>query len=263
MDDADDDPQPVCEVPKLSLKADTNKEAYYNMDPLQCTAQHLFYIKESILRLNRTVLAGNTLSHCDYRAIDRVTDNYHTYSNPLRRKENFEIRVKNDFFRVECYTAGSEKRQNHGMMGGQFDDYQRRRLLQVQENQQNVQRNVQRDSDVSQKGSVANNQNGVPVFKSLRVAAETPNHHPSLYGMGLPDLPNSMLNQGKHAAVSERKDEANIKKSINRVNDVLSDGKYQNTAVGGQPQGVQIGGQLQNNNPGFNQQQQQKYTECE
>ncbi|KAK2142661.1 hypothetical protein LSH36_926g00025 [Paralvinella palmiformis] len=153
------------------------------MERLTCTGQHLFYLQDSILRLNRTVLGGKKLTHCIYRAIDRISDSYHVYSNPLKRKNNFEIRVKNDFFCVECYTNES-KRYEEFMMYESLQDNQRRRLLQLND----------RDS-VQYRLQHSINQN--EVFKAEHRASmisDQVHHSPKLYGsMGLPDLPDSML----------------------------------------------------------------------
>ncbi len=103
----------VCKVPKLSLKTNALKLGYRKLPKLSCKGNQLFYLQDSVLRINRTELGEKNITRCVYRAIERLNDRRHKFSEPLVRKDNFEIRVKNDFYLVECCTEKNKTSQRN------------------------------------------------------------------------------------------------------------------------------------------------------
>ena len=103
----------VCKVPKLSLKTNALKHAYYKLPKLSCKGEQFFYLQDSVLRINRTLLGERKITRCVYRAVERIDDRHYKFSEPLIKKDNFEIRVKNDFFLVECCTNTSHAEKDN------------------------------------------------------------------------------------------------------------------------------------------------------
>ena len=102
----------VCKVPKLSLNTNALKRGYRKLPKLSCRGNQLFYLQDSVLRINRTLLGERKIIRCVYRAVDRINDRNYKFSEPLIKKDNFEIRVKNDFFFVECCTENYTNVEN-------------------------------------------------------------------------------------------------------------------------------------------------------
>lgn len=108
-EEEEDEMMQICLVPKLSLDTDSNKFAYHPMPPLTCSASQLLYLESGILRLNQSVLQARELDRCEYRGIEWMTDAFFTYTDVLTRKSQFEIKIKHDYMRVECYLKKDKK----------------------------------------------------------------------------------------------------------------------------------------------------------
>ena len=105
----EDEEEAVCKMPKLSLKTDSNKFAFFKMPPLNCTGSVLFHVVENQLILNETVLKGQTLSKCEYTAIVWQSDDYPGLEYPKVVKDApYTMDIKHDFFKVTCYLHRSK-----------------------------------------------------------------------------------------------------------------------------------------------------------
>ena len=80
----------VCKVPKLNLKITTVKDVYRKLPNLNCKGNQLFYLQDSVLRWNRTVLGVKKITRWVYRAVERLNDRSQMFSEPLMKKDNFE-----------------------------------------------------------------------------------------------------------------------------------------------------------------------------
>ncbi|KAK6194415.1 hypothetical protein SNE40_000052 [Patella caerulea] len=101
--------QQVCKHPHLDLKHDANKHAYYHLPPLNCTGKSLFSLSDGVVKLNRSVLEGKELGKCVYLGIERVTDDYFTYTESLEKNvDPYDIILEQDFIRIQCFLKSSE-----------------------------------------------------------------------------------------------------------------------------------------------------------
>ena len=110
---------------------------------LSFSVDSLFYTRKGALYLNQTVLAGRMLDRCEYKAITWESDSYYSYTEPLIRKEPpFEMKVKHDFFKIECYLK-ADKNSDADQQPKVENGHQSRKLLQLG-NVDNVELNVPR-----------------------------------------------------------------------------------------------------------------------
>ncbi|XP_060078647.1 uncharacterized protein LOC132558133 [Ylistrum balloti] len=115
----------VCRHPKLSLFQDSLRSAFHPMDPLVCIGKNLFYFEKGVLRMNDTVLypvdlynhhefresktnitadETKTIRKCLYRGIERVTDDYYTFTESIvKETPPFSLLVEHDFMSVKCF----------------------------------------------------------------------------------------------------------------------------------------------------------------
>lgn len=94
----------VCRHPKLDLSNDANKAAFYDVGSIQCFGRELFRFENGVLTFNRTLLRGDVIRKCSYQAVERIDDNYATYTTPLTRNSSpFDMVLQHDFIRVQCY----------------------------------------------------------------------------------------------------------------------------------------------------------------
>lgn len=94
----------VCRHPKLDLSNDANKAAFYDVGSIQCFGRELFTFQNGVLRFNRTSLRRDVIKKCSYQAVERIDDNYATYTTPLTRNSSpFDMVLQHDFIRVQCY----------------------------------------------------------------------------------------------------------------------------------------------------------------
>ena len=105
-DDEEEEPEQTCKIPKLSFFKNSHKDVYHRMEPLTCPGEALFYVKDFTVRINQTVLNGKSIQKCVYRAIAWFNDTHHIYSKPLTRTSNYDLKIKHDFFRVQCFVNG-------------------------------------------------------------------------------------------------------------------------------------------------------------
>ena len=105
-DDEEEEPEQTCKIPKLSFFKNSHKDVYHRMEPLTCPGEALFYVKDFTVRINQTVLNGKSIQKCIYRAIAWFNDTHHIYSKPLTRTSNYDLKIKHDFFRVQCFVNG-------------------------------------------------------------------------------------------------------------------------------------------------------------
>ena len=105
----------MCKVPELSLASDANAAAYFPLPPLHCSGEDLFYVHNTRLTINQTVLAKRKIDRCEYSAISWQSDASPQLSRAHERDtEPFELKIKHDFCKVECYLkkSGDEERAN-------------------------------------------------------------------------------------------------------------------------------------------------------
>ena len=83
------------------------------------------------------------LDRCEYKAITWESDSYYSYTEPLIRKEPpFEMKLKHDFFKIECYLK-ADKNSDADKQPEVENGHQNRKLLQLG-NVDNVELNVPR-----------------------------------------------------------------------------------------------------------------------
>ena len=128
LDEEEDEDQPVCQMPKLTLQNDANKFAFYKMRPLGCEqiVEPLFYTDtdNGVIHINKTVLGDRTLEKCEYSAIEWETDSSYVISEVVERTEEpFEMQFNHDFYRVQCYL------KDGGDNGGGGNNWVGRRLM--------------------------------------------------------------------------------------------------------------------------------------
>jgi len=97
----------VCKVPLLTLANDTIRYYFNGWTRIVCRGKQLFSFKDSVLRLNRTLLRGTSLSHCVFRTVHWITDYEWVYSKPVIRVKQFQSPIPSDFFRIQCYLKPS------------------------------------------------------------------------------------------------------------------------------------------------------------
>ena len=94
----------VCRHPKLDLSNDANRAAFYDVGSIQCFGRELFTFKNGALRFNKTSLRRDVIKKCSYQAVERIDDNYATYTTPLIRNSSpFDMVLQHDFIRIQCY----------------------------------------------------------------------------------------------------------------------------------------------------------------
>ena len=122
----EDEEEAVCKMPKLSLKTDSNKFAFFKMPPLNCTGSGLFYLDGGKLTFNESALNGQKLDRCEYSGIIWESDDYASIVHLKTVTEHpYTFTVGNDFFKIECFLKSSSG-FGLGMLG-------RRRLLSDQD----------------------------------------------------------------------------------------------------------------------------------
>ncbi|KAL3848085.1 hypothetical protein ACJMK2_018966 [Sinanodonta woodiana] len=104
----------VCNRPNFDLKHDTVKYAFKKMGRLNCSSERLFYLTPvGVLKLNKTVLKNRKLKKCKYVGIERVNDDYSTYTETLTKTEEpFDLKIEHDFIRVQCFLATDEDKKD-------------------------------------------------------------------------------------------------------------------------------------------------------
>ncbi|XP_014789005.2 uncharacterized protein LOC106882747 [Octopus bimaculoides] len=96
----------VCQHPKLDLQSDTNKNAFYDVGSIQCFGSEIFSMENGKLKMDSALLHGDRIKQCTYQAIERIDDNYATYTAPIGGDDvnyPFNIIVQHDFIRVQCF----------------------------------------------------------------------------------------------------------------------------------------------------------------
>ncbi|XP_071085114.1 uncharacterized protein [Haliotis cracherodii] len=117
----------TCQHPHLDLKHDSNKEAFHSMPPLNCTGKSLFYLHNRVARLNRTVLQGKELGKCLYFGIERMTDEFFTYTESLEKTAPpYDLILNHDFLRIQCNYKSTEEEEKN------IDYPAQRRLMSVE-----------------------------------------------------------------------------------------------------------------------------------
>ncbi|XP_046571791.1 uncharacterized protein LOC124279953 [Haliotis rubra] len=109
----------TCQHPHLDLKHDSNKDAFHSMPPLNCTGKSLFYLHNRVARLNNTVLQGKELGKCLYFGIERMTDDFFTYTESLEKTAPpYDLILNHDFLRIQCNYKSSEDEENNNVYPG-------------------------------------------------------------------------------------------------------------------------------------------------
>ena len=138
FDDDNNGPVQLCKVPKLSLKTDVNTFAFHTMEPLKCGPENLMYLKDYVVHIKKDVLGKRQLKKCTYKAIEWESDKTHRFSEPLERNAPgpFEMKIKNEFFHVECYLNATDKEKEEMTSDERSLNYEggMRRLLQTSNN---------------------------------------------------------------------------------------------------------------------------------
>lgn len=107
----------TCRFPHLSLYNDANKDKFEKLDPLVCSSgTDLFYLDNGIVKMNESVLKNQEdktrkeVKKCDYLAVERVGDDYFTYTEPvIKTKPPFDIIIQHDFVQVKCNILDPEE----------------------------------------------------------------------------------------------------------------------------------------------------------
>ena len=104
-----------CIHPKLDLKHDANQFAYYNLPPLNCTGNGMFFAHKGALVLNSSVIRmSSVLGRCSFYSVVRVNDNMFLYAEPkVIESPPFEVKIQQDFVRITCLLKSTlERNQN-------------------------------------------------------------------------------------------------------------------------------------------------------
>ena len=193
----------VCKVPRLSLSNDALKSKFHPMAPLECPGENLMYMHKAVLHFNHSVQPVSNLLKCDYRAIEWTTDAQHTYSKTLERVKDFEIKIRHDFLRVQCYLKQGNGEQN----------YHARRLL-SHHNVQGIHKMEIRESNAVISNKIhSKTKTGHDNRKNKKRNHHHTAHHPNAFGsMGLPDPPLLISHRSKTARdLREGKDQVTDK----------------------------------------------------
>ena len=93
-----------CIHPKLDLKHDANQFAYYDLPPLNCTGNGMFFAHKGALVLNSSVIPmPSVLGRCSFYGIERMNDNLFSYTEPkVIETLPFEAKIPQDFVRITC-----------------------------------------------------------------------------------------------------------------------------------------------------------------
>ena len=98
------DSDQICKRPNFDLKHDSVKYAFHSMDTLNCTGQSLFKVEEGIFKIKDNVLKGRELEKCEFYGIERVSDDFSTFSEPYTKDTDpFSLVIKQDFVRIKCF----------------------------------------------------------------------------------------------------------------------------------------------------------------
>ena len=120
----------TCKIPHLTLSNDVNSEYFKSNTTLVCEGPELFYLKDSFLRINETVLHGRKLKYCVYHAITYLSGSekrpyLRSASIPqhgLERWQYFELRITDEFFRVQCDISANHSRQSQRITESPSDE---------------------------------------------------------------------------------------------------------------------------------------------
>ena len=109
-DNVDADTDQVCKRPNFDLKHDSVKYAFHKMGHLNCTGESLFKVNNRAFRLDNIILKDRELEKCNFYGIERVSDDFSTYSEPYTKdKKPFDLLIKEDFVRIKCFLKKDEK----------------------------------------------------------------------------------------------------------------------------------------------------------
>lgn len=115
--DSDSNSDQICQRPNFELKHDSLKYAFRKLDHLNCTGQSLFRVDSGVFSIDNSVLKGRELKKCDFYGIERVSDDFSTYSEPYTKNTRpFNLIIKEDFVRIKCFlkTEKDGKDENIG-----------------------------------------------------------------------------------------------------------------------------------------------------
>lgn len=114
----------ICKRPNFDLNHDSVKYAFYKLPPLNCSREELFYMENNVFRFNKTQLGDRKLEKCKYYGIERVSDDFATFTEPLTKdKEPFDIILMHDFVRIKCFLKKDEEEVDKDVkIEGQNDD---------------------------------------------------------------------------------------------------------------------------------------------
>ena len=103
----------VCKRPNLDLKHDSMKYAFNKLERLNCTGTSLFKVKDGVFRLDNGVLKDRELEKCTFYGVERVSDDFATYSEPYTKdKQPWDLLIKEDFVRIKCFLKKDEKSED-------------------------------------------------------------------------------------------------------------------------------------------------------
>lgn len=99
----------VCKRPNFDLNHDSVKYAFFHMDALNCSKEELFYVENDVFRIKKEVLGDRPLEKCQFYGIERVSDDFASYSDPLTvTDEPFDVVLKHDFVRIKCFLKNDD-----------------------------------------------------------------------------------------------------------------------------------------------------------
>ncbi|XP_045199770.2 uncharacterized protein LOC123554018 [Mercenaria mercenaria] len=94
----------VCKRPSFDLKHDSVKYAFFKMAPLNCSKEELFYLEDNVFKFNKTQLGNRELEKCMYYGVERVSDDFASYTEALTKEsEPFDLVLMHDFVRIKCF----------------------------------------------------------------------------------------------------------------------------------------------------------------
>ena len=108
-----DESDQICKRPNFDSKHDSIKYAFHSVGKLNCTGESLFKIDNGVFKLDNKVLKGRELEKCDFYGIERISDDYSTYSEAYTKKtEPFDLVIKQDFVRIKCFLKNEKEEKS-------------------------------------------------------------------------------------------------------------------------------------------------------
>ena len=171
----------VCKRPNFDLKHDSVKYAFFNLPPLNCSKEELFHLEGNVFKFNKTQLGDRELDKCKYYGVERVSDDFSSYTDPLtKEKEPFDLILMHDFVRIKCFLKKDKEKSGAEDKDIKFENESEERNRKI-ENDMKV-----REEDVKLEENVNNSKSAEPNQNDTNVDVQDVYH-----GRLLQDYPNS------------------------------------------------------------------------